>query len=115
MSKAEKIVELFKAGKSKSEIAEEVGVKYQYVYNVLIIKGLIKPGESRRERSSSRERGYIPRKKSIAELEKEKVGLEKDVKNAFYNNRTMYVILKKKLTKVSNQLLDRKLEKDLDK
>lgn len=41
-SKSEKMLVLNLEGKSVGEIAKELGVKYQYVYNVLSMKGVKK-------------------------------------------------------------------------
>ena len=40
MSISQKIVELHNEGKTVSEIKKELGIKYQRVYNTLVMKGL---------------------------------------------------------------------------
>ena len=66
MSKSKRIVELFKQGYTASEIAKELNTRYQYVYTVLVVKGL--KVTSQREKSNVpkilRDRGIIKRASS---------------------------------------------------
>ena len=53
MSINSKIVELYEKGKTTSEIAKELGVRYQRVYNTLITKGL-QPRNSGKQKGEKR-------------------------------------------------------------
>jgi len=47
MSKSERIRQLYRQGKSIGEIARELGIRYQFAYNVLVNSGLHKPNSSK--------------------------------------------------------------------
>ena len=55
MSINSKIVELYEEGKTTSEIAKELGIRYQRVYNALIQKGL-QPRNSGKTKGEKRTR-----------------------------------------------------------
>lgn len=61
-SKSEKMLRLNEEGKSVGEIAKELGVKYQYVYNVLKMKGV---------KVNSKKEGGVSVSSMIRELRKE--------------------------------------------
>ena len=48
-TKSERIRELYRQGKSISEIAKELGISYQHAYNVLVSSGLHKPKSKKGE------------------------------------------------------------------
>ena len=48
-TKSERIRELYRQGKSISEIAKELGIRYQHAYNVLVSSGLHKPKSKKGE------------------------------------------------------------------
>ena len=48
-TKSERIRELYRQGKSISEIARELGIRYQHAYNVLVNSGLHKPKSKKGE------------------------------------------------------------------
>lgn len=71
VTKTSEILRLWNEGKTRGEIAKELGIRYQHVYNTLVNKQVEMPVVDRSESKSSKIRAMFVEGKGKSEIAKE--------------------------------------------